>query len=149
MTGIAKWAAAVKWAGAAVVVLAVGGAVHYVGTLRADLQIARQAADDAAQRVKDRDQVIDVLTRTAADKADQQKQLNAQQGRIDAKLQAIHNETWRILHESPEARAWADTVLPAAIARLQAGPDRTGAGDYVERVPDGDALHAAGDGPAD
>lgn len=137
-------------------VLALLGGVHYVRGLQADVQIAQQAErdakqsrDDARQQVTNRDQVIEDLKRNAAERDAQQKQLEASRSKVENELARLHEDYRRILNESPEARAWADTRLPDDIARLQTGPAITGACGFYQRVPDGDALQTACNGADD
>ncbi|MEX3614283.1 MAG: Rz-like lysis system protein LysB [Burkholderia gladioli] len=134
----------VKVIGVAAVLLAICAAVQYVRALRADLVDARNGADSARRDVAQRDTTIATLRHDADENARRQRELDAKRSAVEAKRNTIQASTRRILHENPEARAWADTPLPTDIARLQASPALTGAGDYLQRMPDGEPLSTAG-----
>lgn len=133
----------------ALLALALFAGVRYVRGLRADLALAQQTVRDSQREIDARERAITALKADAAEKAEQQKRLDAVRSTLDAKQTRIHAETRRIIHESPENRAWADTVLPADVARLQTSPALAGSGDYLQRVPDGDAVSPIGNGPGD
>lgn len=139
----------IKAGAAALLALALFASVRYVQGLRADLALAQQTVRDGQREIDARDRAITALKADAAEKAEQQKRLDAARSAIDSKQTRIHAQTRRIIHESPENRAWADTVLPADIARLQTSPALTGSGDYLQRVPDGNAMSPTGHGPGD
>ncbi|CAE6754899.1 Rz-like lysis system protein LysB [Paraburkholderia haematera] len=132
-------------AGVVAVLLIVAG-VQYVRGLRAELGGAQDAAKRAKDDLAGRDETIRHLQDDAADKARQQRKLDADRNGIDAKLAGIRDEMRRYNNESAELRAWAAGALPADIVRMHASPALTGAADYLARVPGGDAVHAAGDG---
>ncbi|MGN4063595.1 protein lysB [Burkholderia gladioli] len=129
-------------------VLAAWGGVRYVQSLRADVADAREAARAAREQVTVRDQTIARLAASAQSNAELQRRLDTTRTQIGTAQARIEAATRRILNETPESRAWADTVLPADVARLQASPDFTGACDYLQRVPAGDAVRVACDGAA-
>lgn len=141
-------AIAAKLIGGALVLLAIAAGVLYVRELRAELAERTQQLDAARQGIADRDKAIDRLKKDADDKAQQQTQLDTSTTKVAATLAANQQEHRRIINETPDARAWADTALPDGIVRLQSSPDLTGADDYSARMPAGDALHAASDGAA-
>ncbi|WP_322079947.1 protein lysB [Burkholderia cenocepacia] len=128
--------------------LAVWGGVRYVQSLRSDLAAAQQAERAAREQVTARDQTIARLEATAKSNAELQRRLDTTRTQIGTAQARIEAATRRILNETPESRAWADTVLPADVARLQASPDLTGACDYLQRVPAGEAVRVACDGAA-
>ncbi|WP_074801709.1 Rz-like lysis system protein LysB [Burkholderia orbicola] len=129
---------------AGIVALAVCAAVAlYVHGLRAELATARQQRVDAQQALAARDGVISRLQQDAAERARQQARLDRSQTAIASTLDAIRLENRRLTDENAALRAWADTRLPDDVVRLQASPALTGAGDYVEHVPDGETVHAA------
>ncbi|NML31788.1 protein lysB [Paraburkholderia sp. G-4-1-8] len=137
-------------------VIALFGGVYYVRGLQADVQTAQQAErdakqsrDEAKQQVANRDQVIEDLKRSAAERDAQQKQLEASRSKVESELARLHDDYRRILNESPEAREWADTRLPADIARLQTGAAITGACGFYQRMSDGDALQTSCNGTDD
>ncbi|VWC91326.1 Protein lysB [Burkholderia lata] len=125
----------------AVAALAAWSAVRYVKDLRGDLRAAQDDASKARETVTARDNTIAALLATAQENAKLQQRLGVTQSKIDNAQKRIEDATRRIINETPESRAWADTVLPAGIARLHASPAITGACDYVQHVPDGDTLH--------
>ncbi|UEP31757.1 protein lysB [Burkholderia sp. B21-007] len=129
-------------------VLAAWGGVRYVQSLRADVAAAQQDASAARDQVTARDQTIARLAAIAQSNAELQQRLDRTRTQISAAQTRIEAATRRILNETPESRAWADTVLPADVARLQTSPDITGACDYLQRVPAGDAVRVACDGAA-
>ncbi|MFM0399044.1 Rz-like lysis system protein LysB [Paraburkholderia aspalathi] len=139
-------ALAAKFVVGVVAVLVVVAGVQYVRELRAELGGAQDAAKRAKDDLAGRDETIRHLQDDAADKANQQRKLDADRNSIDAKLASIRDEIRRYNNESAELRAWAAGVLPADVVRMHASPALTGAADYLARVPGGDALHAAGDG---
>lgn len=141
-------AIAAKLIGGALVLLAIAAGVQYVRELRAELAERTQQLDAARQGIADRDKTIDRLKKDADDKEKQQKQLDTSTGKVAATLAANQQEHRRVINETPDARAWADTLLPDGIVRLQSSPDLTGADDYSARMPAGDTLHAASDGAA-
>ncbi|WP_208449201.1 protein lysB [Burkholderia ambifaria] len=128
--------------------LAAWGGVRYVQSLRADVAAAHQDASAARDQVTARDQTIARLAAIAQSNAELQQRLDRTRTQISAAQTRIEAATRRILNETPESRAWADTVLPADVARLQTSPDITGACDYLQRVPAGDAVRVACDGAA-
>ncbi|MFP3529464.1 Rz-like lysis system protein LysB [Burkholderia sp. SIMBA_042] len=128
--------------------LAAWGGVRYVQSLRADVADAQQAARAARDQVTARDQTIARLEANVQSNAELQRRLDTTRTQISAAQARIEAATRRILNETPESRAWADTVLPADVARLQASPDLTGACDYLQRVSAGDAVRVACDGAA-
>ena len=133
-------------AGVVALLLIVAG-VQYVRELRAELGGAQDAAKRAKDDLAGRDETIRHLQDNAADKARQQRKLDADRNGIDAKLAGIRDEIRRYNHESAEFRVWAAGALPADIVRMHTSPALTGAADYLAGVPGGDALHVAGDGP--
>jgi LysB family phage lysis regulatory protein len=141
-------ALALKLAGGVIVLSMIAGGVLYMRELRAELASANQQLDVARQGIADRDNTIKQLKQDADDKAKQQAQLDTSKGKVAATLVANQQEHRRVINETPDARAWADTPLPDGIVRLQSTPNLTGADDYSARMPAGDALHAASDGAA-
>ena len=136
-----------KFLAGVVALLAIAAGAQYVRELRAELA----GAQDTAKRAKDdlaaRDQTIRHLQDDATNKANQQRKLDADGNSIDAKLAGIRDEIRRYNIENAELRAWAAGALPADVVRMHSSPALVGAADYLARVPGGDALHAAGDGP--
>lgn len=126
--------------------LAAWGGVRYVQSLHADVAAAQRDASAARDQVTARDQTIARLQATAQSNAEIQQRLDRTRTQISTAQARIEAATRRILNETPESRAWADTVLPADVARLQASPDITGACDYLQRMPAGDAVRVACDG---
>ena len=146
MSGLAARLIARVVAGVVVVLVIVAG-VQYVRELRAELAGAKDTAKRAKDDLAGRDETIRHLQDDAADKARQQRKLDADRNGIDAKLAGIRDEIRRYNNESAEFRAWAAGALPADVVRMHASPALTGAADYLARVPGGDTLHVAGDGP--
>ncbi|MFM0086739.1 Rz-like lysis system protein LysB [Paraburkholderia sediminicola] len=130
-----------------VAVLVIVAGVQYVCELRAELAGAKDTARRAKDDLAGRDETIRHLQDDAAEKANQQRKLDADRNSIDAKLAGIRDEIRRYNNESAEFRAWAAGALPADIVRMHTSPALTGAAGYLARVPGGDALHAAGNGP--
>ncbi|WP_175783740.1 protein lysB [Burkholderia ambifaria] len=130
------------------VALTAWGGVRYVQSLHADVADAQQAARAARDQVTARDQTIARLEANAQSNAELQRRLDTTRTQISAAQARIEAATRRILNETPESRAWADTVLPADVARLQASSDLTGTCDYLQRVPTGNAVRVACDGAA-
>ncbi|WP_122169604.1 MULTISPECIES: protein lysB [Burkholderia cepacia complex] len=126
--------------------LAAWGGVRYVQSLHADVAAAQRDASAARDQVTARDQTIARLEATAKSNAELQQRLDRTRTQIGTAQARIEAATRRILNETPESRAWADTVLPVDVARLQTSPDLTGACDYLQRVPAGDTLRATCDG---
>ncbi|MGZ2743279.1 Rz-like lysis system protein LysB [Burkholderia stagnalis] len=130
---------------AGLIALAAGIAtVLYVRALHADLAASRQQLAGAQQALAARDGAIERLQQDAADRARQQARLDRTQTAIASKLDAVRLENRRLTDENAALRAWADAPLPDDVVRLQTHPALTGADDYVERVPDGEPVHAAG-----
>ncbi|ONR49502.1 protein lysB [Burkholderia cenocepacia] len=115
----------------------------YVHGLRAERATAQRQRVEAQQALAARDGIIARLRQDAAERAQQQARLDHAQTAIASKLDAIRFENRRLTDENAALRAWADTRLPDDVVRLQASPALTGAGDYVEHVPDGETVHAA------
>ncbi|WP_186078682.1 protein lysB [Burkholderia gladioli] len=138
----------VRLAGVGAILVAFGVGYQCVSGLKAALALAQQQRDDARAAVAARDATIVSLRRLVEDHARQRRALAAQRSAAEAKAGRIHQATRRAMHETPETRAWADTALPDAVARLHASPDLAGAGDYLQRVPDGEPVPSAGDGAA-
>lgn len=130
-------------------VLAVVACALYVRVLRAELADAGRQLAGAKADIGQRDGVIRRLGQAEKDRAAQQAQLDHTNGAIAVKLAAAQQDNRRLLHENAALRAWADTPLPDDVVRLHAGPALTGARDYLEHVPAGESVHAAGDGPTD
>ncbi|KWC22757.1 protein lysB [Burkholderia ubonensis] len=137
---------AAKLAAACLVLAALVAGTFYVRALRAELAAAEQQRDDARQGIAERDGTIEQMRLDAETKAKQQAQLDRTQGAIASKLNAVQLENRRLTDENAALRAWAGTPLPADVVRLQASPALTGADDYVEHVPGGEPVRAAGDG---
>ncbi|HHL4079612.1 Rz-like lysis system protein LysB [Burkholderia sola] len=133
---------AAKFVACVVALIACAAVALYVHGLRADLANAQQQRVDAQQALAARDGVISRLQQDAAGRAQQQARLDRAQTAIASKLDAIRLENRRLTDENAALRAWADTPLPDDVVRLQASPALTGAGDYVEHVPDGETVHA-------
>jgi LysB family phage lysis regulatory protein len=130
------------------IVAAIAAAVLHVRNLHGWLIEARSALRHAGEKLDARDQIIRQLRDDAERTAEQQRALAAKHNAIVAKLAAARQKNRSLLHENAALRAWGDTPVPDNIARLHIHPTLTGAGDYLAKVPDGDALHAAGDGAA-
>ena len=142
-------AIAAKLVACVVALLVIVAGVMYVRELRAELAGAQDTAKRAKEDLAARDETIRRLQDNAADKANQQRKLDADRTSIDAKLAGIRDEIRRYNNESAEFRAWAAGALPADVVRMHTSPALIGAADYLARVPGGDALHAAGDGADD
>lgn len=138
-----------RLAASLVALLAVVACVLYVRVLRAELADAGRQLAGAKADIGQRDGVIRRLERAEKDRAAQQARLDHTNGAIAAKLAAAQQDNRRLLHENTALRAWADTPLPDDVVRLHAGPALTGARDYLEHVPAGEPVHAAGDEPTD
>lgn len=82
----------------------------------------------------------------AANKATQQIQLTRTHDAIASKLAAARLENRRLIDETAELRAWADTRLPDDVVRVHTSPALVSANDYIERVPGGEPLHPSGYG---
>ena len=132
-----------------VVLAAAVSGVSYLRILHADVVVARQQRDDARRSLADRDGTIGQLQKDADDKARQQAQLDRTHTAIANRLNSIQMKNRRLTNENAALRAWADAPLPDDVVRLQSSPTLTGATDYVDYVPTGEPLHAAGDGAAD
>lgn len=129
---------------AAVVVAAAGSGTSYLRTLRADVATAQRQRDDARRSLADRDDMIHRLQKDAAEKALQQAQLDRAHTEISRKLGYLQTTNRRLIDENAELRAWADTPLPHDVVRMQASPALSGADDYLDHVPSGEPVHAAG-----
>jgi LysB family phage lysis regulatory protein len=138
-------AIAAKLIAGAVALLAITTGVLYVRELRAELVSALLEASQAKGDLVARDETIRHLQDDAADKAKQQRKLDADRNGIDAKLAGIQGDMRKLTDENAELRAWASGALPADVIRMHTSPALTGAADYLARVPGGDTLHAAGD----
>ncbi|MFP3183958.1 MAG: Rz-like lysis system protein LysB [Paraburkholderia sp.] len=134
-----------KLVAAAVALLAFVAGVLYVRELRTGLTAAQLEASQARDDLAARDETIRRLQGDAADKAKQQRKLDADRNGIDAKLTGIQGEIRKLTDENAELRAWASAALPADVVRMHTSPALTGAADYLTRVSGGDTLHAAGD----
>lgn len=67
--------------------------------------------------------------------------LNAQQA-VRKSLTAQQEQTRRLQNEVQEIKEWADSALPADIARLRQRPALKGASAYSERLPSSDTVRA-------
>jgi LysB family phage lysis regulatory protein len=123
-------------------------AFFYVRELRAELADAQHQRECANQGIAARDTTIGNLQENAADKGKQQQQLDVSTLNVQTKLAAARQEIRKVINENPTVSNWADTALPADIARLSASPAYTGANDFSSTVPADKPLHAAGDGTA-
>jgi LysB family phage lysis regulatory protein len=138
-------AIAAKLVAGAVALLAIAAGVLYVRELRAELASMQLEASQAKGDLADRDETIRRLQDDAADKAKQQRKLDADRNGIDAKLAGIQGDIRKLTDENAEFRAWASGALPADVIRMHTSPAFTGATDYLARVPGSDTLHPAGD----
>ncbi|WP_175772696.1 Rz-like lysis system protein LysB [Paraburkholderia phenazinium] len=138
-------AIAVRLVASAVALLAIVAGVLYVRELRSGLAGAQLEASQAKGDLAARDETIRRLQDDAADKAKQQRKLDADRTGIDTKLAGIQHDVRKPTDENAEFRAWASGALPADVIRMHTSPPLTGAADYLARVPGGDTLHAAGD----
>jgi LysB family phage lysis regulatory protein len=131
---------------AAVVVLAaaISGA-SYVRSLRADFALAQQQRDDAQRSLVDRDNAIRQLRKDAADKEQQQAQLNRTHTAIARRLHSVQTTNRRLINENAALLAWAGSPLPDDVVRMQTSPALTGADDYLKYVSTGERVHAASD----
>ncbi|KVP87679.1 protein lysB [Burkholderia ubonensis] len=141
-------AAASKLVAGAVALALLVAAFFYVRALRAELADAKNRLACSSQAVESRDAAIDGLRQDASNKATQQQQLDAATGKVAAKLETARQDIRKVINENATVRSWADTPLPADVARLSASPAYTGAGDFGAAVPTDHALHTAGDGAA-
>lgn len=128
------------------VIAALGAGVSYVRALRADVINAQEQRDTARQAAADRESEIRLMLQDADRKAKQQAQLDHAHTAIAIKLNAVRSLNRRLIDENTALRAWADTPLPDDVVRLQSSPALTGADGYIERVPDSEPVHPAGDG---
>ncbi|NIE83942.1 MULTISPECIES: Rz-like lysis system protein LysB [unclassified Burkholderia] len=135
--------------GIALAVLAAGGAGYeYTRLLQERLAGATAAASQARQDADARDAVIARLTSQVREQDAQRAQLERTRGQVDARLASYQQQLRKLIDENQAIRAWADTALPDDVVRLHASPALAGADDYAQRLRDGDALHAAGNAPA-
>jgi LysB family phage lysis regulatory protein len=139
---------AAKIAAGLLVLLAAAAGTLYVRMLRADLADSTHRLETALQGIAQRDDTIRRLADDAADKARQQEQLDRSRASIAAQLTDTLHENRRLRDENAEIRAWADTPLPADVARLHDRPAQTGADGHAATMPDGAALYVPGDGAA-
>jgi LysB family phage lysis regulatory protein len=123
------------------------GLVIYVQ--RGSLVAASERVERAEQATRDRDGTIKTLTDTAAKDKKAAAKLQAARANIAATLTERENLIESLQHDNATIRSWADAPLPDAIARLRDRPTTTGADDYRQRVPSGDALPATGGGAQD
>jgi LysB family phage lysis regulatory protein len=137
-------ALAAKLIAGALAALALVAGVLYVRELRAELADSAHQLETARQGNVDRDETIRLMKKDADAKARQQAQLDTSTNAVAAKLATAKQEIRTLLNENSIARAWADTALPADIARLSTSPAYTGATAYSSSMPAGDSLHAAG-----
>lgn len=72
--------------------------------------------------------------------------LQLTQNGLRATLSQREADIGALQRENAEIRAWADTVLPADIARMRTHPALTGANAYAQYLSGRDAVRAAGDG---
>ncbi|KVN23884.1 protein lysB [Burkholderia pyrrocinia] len=130
------------------VLAVVAAAFFYVRGLRTELADAKDRLACSGQAVASRDTTINGLRHDAGEKATQQQQLDAATGKVAAKLAAARQDVRKVINENATVRTWADTPLPADVARLSASPALTGADDFGAAVPADHALHAVRDGAA-
>jgi LysB family phage lysis regulatory protein len=138
-------AIAAKLVAGAVALLAIAAGLLYVRELRAELAGVQLETSQAKADLAARDQTIRRLQDDAADKASQQRKLDADRSAIDTRLAGIQGDIRRLTDENAEFRAWASGALPADVIRMHTSPALSGAADYLARVPGGDTLHAASD----
>jgi LysB family phage lysis regulatory protein len=135
-----------KLVAGAVALLAIAAGLLYVRELRTELASTQLEASQVKGDLAARDETIRRLEDDAADKATQQRKLDADRSAIDTRLAGIQDDIRRLTDENAEFRAWASGALPADVIRMHTSPALTGAADYLARVPGGDTLHPAGDG---
>lgn len=135
------------FAGAALVAAVVGGAL-YVRTLHAENALLADRLDRAKHDIDARDRTITGLTRNAAEKGRQQKQLDKSTAQVEGAVSTIRQQIRKAVSENAIAHDWANTPLPPDVIRLSASPARTGATDFGAGVPAPDAVHPAGAGAA-
>jgi len=138
-----------KLVAGAIALALLAAAFFYVRELRAELADTAHQLEAARQDVTDRDHTINGLRQDAKDKAQQQQHLDVSTHNVQTKLAAARQEIRKVINENPTVRNWADSPLPADIARLSASPAYTGADDFSATVSGGKPLHASGNGTDD
>jgi LysB family phage lysis regulatory protein len=133
-----------KLIAALVTLAALLAGASYVRALRADLASVNRQLIDARKRITERDSALERVRLDAANKVTQQIQLTRTHDAIASKLAAARLENRRLIDETAELRAWADTRLPDDVVRLHTSPTLASANDYIERVPGGEPLHTPG-----
>lgn len=140
--------AAVKMFAGALALLLLTGGTLYVRHLRTALADAQNQAGTAARGNRERDETIRRLRDDATDKARQQAELDTNRKNIATQLTHIQHKNRKLIDENPIAHSWALDTLPADVIRMQSNPALTGAGDYLARMPEGNALHLSTAAPA-
>lgn len=135
-------------AGLALLAALAGGAL-YVRALHAENADLTDKLGQAKASVAERDATISSLRADAADKARQQRKLDALTATVEIASSTIRQQIRKAVNENAAARAWADTPLPDDVVRLSARPARTGAATFGAGMPDDLAVHAAGAVAAD
>ncbi|CAN0621049.1 Protein lysB [Burkholderia multivorans] len=130
------------FAGSALVVALAGG-VLYVRALHAENAALSGQLDGAQRGIRERDTTINGLKRNAVEKGRQQLQLDTSTARVDSAVSTIRQQIREAVIENANARAWADTPLPADVVRLSASPAYAGAEHFGAGMPAGDAVQPA------
>lgn len=126
--------------------LAALSAFWYVQSLRAELNAATQAEQTARQGNADRDAIIRELKLYEGRNAEARARLEGDRTAIRSNLATRELMIRKLQDENKELRDWSSVRLPGVIIGMRDHPALTGAASYRERVPGGDALHAAGGG---
>ncbi|WP_161539975.1 Rz-like lysis system protein LysB [Glaciimonas sp. PCH181] len=129
----------------AMLMIGMVGATFYIqhDTLSAETK----RADRAESNVTDRDRTITALKDAAVTHRKALGILQAQRTAIAATLTQREQTIQQHQHENIAIRAWAESAVPDAIARLRHRPAFTGADAYRQRLPASDALHPASKRP--
>lgn len=105
---------------------------------------AKTARDDADRNLE----TAKTLTATLKQERDAQSVMRSQQDQLRLGLAKRERTIKELKLENDELRNWADQPLPDAARRLRERPALTGADAYRDWLSGRDAVHAAGDQPA-
>lgn len=117
--------------------------------VKADLDTAQAAHHRAETLSADRLAAINALLAQARINAQTQADLRTREAAIRATLHSRVLTIRRLQRDNEKMRQWADALLPDVVVRLREHPEYIGADAYRQRLPQPDAVPAAGDGPTE
>lgn len=103
---------------------------------------AEQQAEQAQQKIGQRDTVIHQLQGNIEQERTAQIGLRNQQAQLQQQLRQRERTIEDLKHENEELRQWADVPLPDAARRLRQRPAITGAASYYDHLSRSNAVHA-------